>query len=302
MKNAAVLITVIAVFPSFALAENGIDKLQKIERVRQRDIEYFKSNKLESSPPVTAAISNVCQVVSRIPAPGETEGLAMDGSSLWASIDPYPYQKQIFKISSTNGGIYSSFLSPGEGPKGLALVGTSLWNVDFLDDHIYQLNKSGSIVGGVDIHPPGSNQYTMMLNSGIAWDGAGFWVTDWYSDYIYKISAVDGTSIDSFLSPLVTEPYGLAWDGTDLWISYSEGIYKIDPTTGNILIACTDSDFRYGQAYGLTWDGTYLWGGSWISDEIIKISVPPPRIPSPPPPPTDQKNFPAINFLLLGRE
>lgn len=297
MLKTSTLITLILGFSSFALADTHIDKLELIRQARQQDLEASKLDQLKTLSDSLAASANVCEVINRIPSPGETEGLTKDAGNLWTSSDPYPNLKKIFKINSTTGATYSSFLPPGEGPSGLELVDAYLWNVDFLDDHIYKLTKTGSIVGGIDIHPPsGSSQ----LNSGIAWDGTGFWVTDWYSDSIYKISPGSGDTITSFLSPLSGKPYayGLAWDGIDLWVSYSEGIYKIDPNTGNILIACTDLDFKYGKAYGLTWDGEYLWGGSWVSNEIIKISVPPSRYQ--PQPPQPEINLSAIIFLLLS--
>ena len=288
MLKTSTLFTLILGFSSFALADTHIDKLELIKQARQQDLEASKLDQLKTSSDSLVASASVCKVINRIPSPGETEGLTNDAGNLWASSDPYPSPPKIFKINSTTGATYSSFPPPGEGPMGLELVGEYLWNVDYIDNHIYKLTKTGSIVGGIDIIPPSSE--ILQFNSGIAWDGTGFWVTDWSSDFIYKISPDSGNTVTSFLSPLTSDAYGLAWDGIDLWVSSDDGIFKIDPNTGNILIACTDLDFKYGQAYGLTWDGKYLWGGSWISNEIIKISVPPSRYQPPP----------AIIFLLLS--
>jgi len=258
--------------PSAVGAENAIEKMTIIHLQHEKDIEEENSRSL-SSPEAYQQAGN-CVVVNTITAPGESCGLAWDKGNLWASIhgNAPNYPGVIFKID-TVGNILSSFGAPGQSsqgphPEGLAFDGTYLWSVDFLDNKIYKLSKSGAVIGSIPA-PYG-------IPSGLAWDGTNLWVSEWFSYRIYKLNPDNGQIVMSFNAPDFEEeyPYGLAWDGTHLWASNSNGIYKLDPITGAVLASCNDSALKYGKAYGMTWDGQYLWGGGWISDSIIKIDVP----------------------------
>ena len=200
-------------------------------------------------------------------------GLAWDGDNLWVSQadSASSYPGMILEVDS-NGNTLSFFQAPGQWengprPKGLAYDGTYLWNVDFIDEKIFKLTKTGGVISSIPA-PSG-------ISSGLAWDGEYIWVSEWDSYKIYKINPENGGIVDSFNAPDFENehPYGLAWDGTYLWSSNSNGIYKINPETGAILGACQDFDFQNGQAYGLTWDGQYLWAGSSISSTIMKIDI-----------------------------
>ncbi|MDZ7698922.1 MAG: matrixin family metalloprotease [Deltaproteobacteria bacterium] len=259
--------------PSVREAGDVIEEMRTIQLQREKDIEeeYFISLK----PPESGQANGNCVVVDTITAPDdETCGLVWDNGYLWASEggSATTYPGIIFKID-TAGNILSSFDAPGKSslgsrPMGLAFDGTYLWSVDYLDDKIYELSKSGAVIGSIPA-PSG-------ISSGLAWDGTNLWVSEWFSYKIYKLNPENGQVLMSFNAPDFEEeyPYGLAWDGTHLWVSTSNGIYMLDPATGAVLESCNDSAFKYGRAYGMTWDGQYLWGGSWVSNSIIKIDVP----------------------------
>ena len=253
-------------------AEVGMEKLATMELQRQKDMTsanfLAKLNPLESHEATGSSI-----VVDTIAAPDVSEGLAWDNGYLWTSVGHYAamYPGTIFNIDPL-GNILSSFGAPGQsslGPynSGLAHDGTYLWSVDFVDEKIYKLSKSGVVLGSIPA--PGS------LCSGLAWDGENLWVSDWFSYKIYKLDPVDGEILMSFNAPDYEKeyPYGLAWDGAYLWASNSTGIYMIDPATGAVLSSCNDTAVTNGQVYGLTWDGEYLWGGSWVSGAVIKMDV-----------------------------
>ena len=253
-------------------AEDGIKKIATMQLQRQKDMEsanfLTENNSFKSYQTTGSSI-----VVDTITAPDATEGLAWDNGYLWTSVGHYAatYPGMIFNID-TLGSVLSSFGAPGKsalGPynSGLAYDGTYLWSVDFVDEKIYKLSKSGAVFGSIPA--PGS------LCSGLAWDGENLWVSEWFSYKIYKLDPTNGQILMSFNAPDYGReyPYGLAWDGTYLWISNSRGIYMMDPETGAMLSSCNDSVVTNGQAYGLTWDGRYLWGGSWMSDTIIKMDV-----------------------------
>jgi len=266
------LVTATLMPPSAFEAENVIEKMTIIQLQREKDIEEEYSTSL--NPPESDRANGNCAVVDTITAPdNDTLGLAWDNGYLWVSEDDgTTYSGVIFKID-TDGNILSSFDAPGQsslgpGPMGLAFDGTYLWSVDFLDDKIYKLSKSGAVIGSIPA-PSG-------ISSGLVWDGTNLWVSEWFSYEIYKLNPENGQILMSFNAPDFEEeyPYGLAWDGAHLWASNSNGIYMLDPATGAVLESCNDSAFKYGKAYGMTWDGRYLWAGGWISDSIIKIDVP----------------------------
>jgi len=268
-----VLAFAITLMPCSAVgAENAIEKMTIIQLQREKDME--DDYDWRASSPEPHQTTGNCVVVDTISAPdNDTCGLAWDNGFLWASEGGLTttYPGVIFKID-TAGNILSSFDAPGQSsqgphPMGLAFDGTYLWSVDFLDDKIYKLSKSGAVIGSIPA-PSG-------IPSGLAWDGTNLWVSEWYTYKIYKLNPENGQILMSFNAPDFEEeyPFGLAWGGTHLWASTSNGIYKLDPATGAVLASCNDSAFKYGKAYGMTWDGQYLWAGGWINDSIIKIDV-----------------------------
>jgi hypothetical protein len=266
----------------------AVDEREVVNNERQKNLLRMKQEKQTMS--VEPRSDGPCRVVTRyvVDDPDfESRGLAWDSGILWSSFYDYPDNAAIYKIDIAARTVALAFSHPGKGSMGLALRGSHLWNVDFLDDTIYQLTKTGQVVGGIPA-PSG-------IATGLAWDGRNFWVTEWYDYKIYKLDPSSGAILGSLNAPSFEQnrpPYGLAWDGTALWVSDSNGIFRIDSTTGAILTSCTDSDFRFGRAFGLTWDGNYLWGAGYIENEIIKISVPGSNIPI----------SPIINLLLSTEE
>jgi hypothetical protein len=245
------------------------EKVQRLEQALERDRELalheslYESTYLSQSPYESGGS---CSIVSTIEGPSnDIQGLAYDSGNLWLSLD----SGMIVKID-LQGNMLSSFVAPGQSflgpaPMGLAYDDTYLWSVDFLDEKIYKLTKSGGVVSSISA-PSG-------IPSGLAWDGNNLWVSEWYSYKIYKINPLNGNVLSSFNAPDfgIEFPYGLAWDGTHLWSSNSNGIYMLDTNTGSVLSSCSDDEFLYGKAYGMTWDGAYLWTGGWIDRYINKV-------------------------------
>lgn len=199
------------------------DKIEIVRQKRERDIALSRSEDSHTTTDLSqlpTATSGSCTVVSTIKAPGDNNcGLAWDAGYLWVSEgwQSKSNKKKILQID-LNGKILSKLKAPGHGssigPKGLAYDGTYLWNVNFLEDEIYKLTKSGQVVGSIPA-PAG-------ISSGLAWDGNSLWVSEWYSYKIYKIDPASGEILKSFNAPDYGNefpsgvPLGLAWDGTSL--------------------------------------------------------------------------------------
>ena len=265
------LLALITMIPGTVTAADRVDKIGTIQLQWEANVQDDAVMNSKAIHTLEATDGSI--VVDTITGPDQTEGLAWDNGYLWASVGHFSatYPGMIFNID-TDGNILSSFAAPGEsalGPhnSGLAFDGTYLWSVNFLDEKIYKISESGDILGSIPA-PSG-------VSSGITWDGENLWVCEWFTYKIYKINSENGQILASFNAPDFEKsyPFGLAWDGTYLWVSNSKGIYRMDSKTGALLASCNDSALTNGLAYGLTWDGECLWGGSWISDEIIKIDV-----------------------------
>ena len=160
----------------------------------------------------------------------------------------------------------------------LAWEGNSLWVAENATSSIYKMDPlSWSVMSS--FADPGTNPW------GLAWDGVNVLNTkpslinlppdDTKEDYVYSLTTT-GQQLNSWLAPLSPNatPHGLAFDAaTDsLWLSdsYTNTIFKLNPSTGSILssLPFPDSDPR-----GLAWDGQYLWAIDNSTMLLYKLSV-----------------------------
>ena len=100
----------------------------------------------------------------------------------------------------------------------------------------------------------------------LAFDGTHLWLNDFTSKKLYKLDPLRGEVLTSL--DFVGNPRGLASDRTYLWVSVYSYIYKISPTTGEVLSSFNTSSILYN---GLEYDGTYLWGTEVYGD-IYKLN------------------------------
>ncbi|MFC1481211.1 T9SS type A sorting domain-containing protein [Candidatus Neomarinimicrobiota bacterium] len=140
---------------------------------------------------------------------------------------------------------------PVDLPSGVAWDGEYLWVSGQGSPYIFKLDTAGAVVD--TIAAPGEN------HKGLAWDGSYLWHATDYQDKIFKIDPLEGTTVDSFISPCGGIcPSGLAFDGEHLWVSsyLATTICQLDTINGNILKTIPAPS---NLARGITWDGMTLW-------------------------------------------
>ncbi len=217
-------------------------------------------------------------LVEAISSPDSSiEGIALENSGeMWVCYSSYAtvYSGKIVKIDM-GGNVLTSFNAPGKltysnlpATDGLAYDGTYLWVINWSDDNLYKITKTGEVVGSFKI--PDSSE-------SVTWDGGNLWIANSSSNKIYKIDSTTGTILHTINSPeweSGIKPDSLAYDGQYLCVSNNDGkkIYKIDPKTGEIITKYTNS-FDYGTVYALAWDGKYLLTGGSKTSAIKKYKV-----------------------------
>ncbi len=223
------------------------------------------------------AWSQELSLVETISAPDSSiEGLALDSGEIWVCYSAYAtvYKGMIVKIDMS-GNILASFKAPGKltsdsapANEGLAFDGTYLWVMNWSDDNLYKITKTGEVVSSFKI--PDSSE-------SVTWDGGNLWLTNSANNKIYKIDSTTGAILHTINSPeweSGVEPDGLAYDGQYLCVSNNNGkkIYKIDPKTGEIITTYSNT-FDYGTVYALAWDGKYLLTGGAETSAVKKYTV-----------------------------
>jgi hypothetical protein len=112
--------------------------------------------------------------------------------------------------------------------------------------------------------------------SGIAYDDGDFWVATYYPDpaTIYKVDDT-GSILQQFTAP-DDQPWDLCLENDNLWMAdyWGDTLYKIDPSTGNLLESHSSEGV---DPAGIVWDGTYLWycdnGIDYTDDYLYKIDL-----------------------------
>jgi DNA-binding beta-propeller fold protein YncE len=70
---------------------------------------------------------------------------------------------------------------------------------------------------------------------GLAWDGTHLWNAD-ANDTVYQIDPSTGAVVSSFYFVIDAAYGGITWSQDDnLWIANGNYIYKVNPTTGDIV-------------------------------------------------------------------
>jgi len=189
------------------------------------------------------------------------QGLTYDGSSLW-SADSFGFSSKIYRfdLSQTGGDSIDLTYRYYPWPRGLTYDGSAFWVADSIEDKIFQIDATGTVLGS--INSPGE------WPSGLTFDGTYFWNADETDQKIYKLD-MQGNVLDSFNSPGIS-PQGLAFDGTYLWhVDYhNDEIYKFD-TAGNLLESFDSPTFAH---FGMASDGTFLYVINF-SSEIYKLDM-----------------------------
>ena len=213
-----------------------------------------------SFPNVTPARDSVApgEIVRTIPAPGpSTDGLAWDGTHLWASDNK---TNTIYQLDPADGTVLSSFPAPpGVFPNDLTWDGENLWVAVNDGDTIYEIDTLGNVLSSFPSPSSGPD--------GLAWDGLSLWHGDFDSSQIYRLDPETGAVLDSYGA---ISPNGLTYDGSFVWYVDNEptGFYAVDPADGTLVLACAAPS---GNPRGLTFDGTYLWISESLADEIHQV-------------------------------
>jgi len=209
-------------------------------------------------------------IVDRIYESWNPTGLAWDGEHLWVSdgdliLEMYP-----------NGSIIKSFVPDIPWPYDLAWDGTHLWVAGYTDHKIYKLDTNGTIL---------SSFPAPCKPAGLAWDGENLWICAIYKTGLYKVDTMGTVLASFFTTPFggdLPVLWGLAWDGEYLWGSSQEPtykIYKIDPSTGELLSWITASgDRMMGCAWAEENGKSYLWAADWTCEswkekKIFKLQI-----------------------------
>ena len=227
---------------------------------------------------VSVAWADELALVETISSPdSDIQGLACESGYIWVSYggSASVYAGMIVKIDMS-GNVITSFNAPGKvssvsetpATAGLAFDGTYLWNINYLDNKLYKITKTGEIIGSITIP---SYCYS------VTWDGKNLWIVNKENNKVYKINQLSGEILYTIDAPgweKDIEPDGLAYDGEYLWVSnnYGKKICSVDPQSGETVTEYSNL-FSYGTAEALTWDGQYLFIGGSASSGIKKYKV-----------------------------
>jgi len=116
------------------------------------------------------------------------------------------------------------------------------------------------VVGAIDGTVYWQEDFTGVLNRGLAWDGEFFWSTGDDTEggsLLYKIAA-DTVAVEEVYPAPGHRPMDLAFDGRWLWVTDRDNgrIDRIDPETGRLTRSVGAPGFSPG---GLAWDGHAMW-------------------------------------------
>jgi glutamine cyclotransferase len=186
------------------------------------------------------------------------QGLAWDGSHLWASqILPH----RILRINPTTGEIVTN-VSCGMPFVGLVWRDNLLWGADNNDDIIRAVYPATGRTCEVFDAPHTVGEY------GMAYNGTHFFFSEWHTDNIYvlPIPTTVGEVWNQYPAPS-TWPGDLAWNGTHYFVgdSVAQKIYILHDGTFEEV---DDFDVAF-EIYGVTIVGDYLYIGQYASPYTI---------------------------------
>ena len=136
-------------------------------------------------------------------------GLTYDGEFFW--VNDFSLLKIFkFKINASNAiEIYASFDIPYKskgGTMGMTNDGQFLYLISRDRNTLYQINKTGSLVGEI-------NAKTWSLGNAIVWANGYFWST---GGNTLKKWAIDGNCVGMIFPP-AKDAWAITWDGSFLW-------------------------------------------------------------------------------------
>lgn len=91
----------------------------------------------------------------------------------------------------------------------------------------------------------------------------------------YRLDPQTGNQQDSFTLPGLSQPWGMTFDDAGyMWVvDFAERkLFKIDPTTHNIVGSFPTPNPSAGGCKGLTWDGEHLNVMGWVSPTIYQMN------------------------------
>ncbi len=211
-------------------------------------------------------------IVATYSIPESAAGLAYDGAYLYCGI--YGANgDEVYQIDTDTGSYSLLFSGPQEDAFGLTYDGVYLWTTDHPGSSstpavAMQLDMNGNLFSQFDL----PDHYM----SGIAYDDGDFWVATYYPDpaTIYKVDDT-GSILQQFTAP-DDQPWDLCLENDNLWMAdyWGDTLYKIDPSTGNLLESHSSEGV---DPAGIVWDGAYLWycdnGIDYTDDYLYKIDL-----------------------------
>ncbi|MFC2108127.1 PKD domain-containing protein [Candidatus Bipolaricaulota bacterium] len=231
-------------------------------------------------------------VIESFAAPDyDPAGLAYDGSFLWLSdwkagliyrIRPFdgfvvatfeapgvpltPLSADMSPAGSSPAGIVPAPANPAS-PGGLAWGDGALWIACLSDGKIYKVNPH--------MPPSDPNHILAELENGafdpfaLTFGGGYLWVSDLGTGLIHRVNPHTGVVVSSIDAPgiaphsaldpkgiVLVAPMGLAWDNGYLWVATGSTLYKLNPSTGDVVTSIAAPGM---SPFGLAYDGRYLW-------------------------------------------
>ncbi|HJX36987.1 MAG TPA: S8 family serine peptidase, partial [Anaerolineae bacterium] len=235
-------------------------------------------------------------VITSWPAPiGFAWGVGFDNSQVWLS-DPLVIRDYQVTVDGNLTGVEFDTSWAGEWAADFAWDdnGGMLWQVNVGGDNcIYGLDPADGTVLGTICDPDGVWNWISQRGLAYRGDTDTFYIGGWNEDIVYHVKGPSwenpGEILDQFPLPVFIS--GLAWhpDG-DLFVatnSYPDMIYKVDPTTGDILASFAHPEGGAFAGAGLATDGdgnlwmvsqntntvyladsaTPIGGASWLAEE-----------------------------------
>lgn len=246
-------------------------------------------------------------IIESLAAPGyDPSGLAFDGNSLWLSDWKTCL---IYKVRPLDGRVIASFEAPGTpltplssevsptgivpappslaSPGGLAWGDGALWVACLDDGKIYKVNPY------VPTSDPG--HILAELENGafdpfaVAFGGGYLWVSDLGTGLIHQVDPYTGVVVSSIDAPgvaphsarvidpsglVLVAPMGLAWDNGYLWVATGSTLYKLNPSTSDVVTSIAAPGM---SPYGLAYDGRYLWNADQngsLKGRLYRIAAP----------------------------
>lgn len=236
-------------FPSPEAMPMGVAWVNGSLYVVHRGASGVADNRVYELDPATGA------VVRSFLAPGQTYGLAFDGTDLWGA-DSSVSPNQVYRFD-LNGNLLQQFTAPGSPAQGVAWDAGSLW-----------VGAGGTIY---KVDPATGQTLSSFAAPGpsvraLAFDGARLWA-NFDNGVTDAIDPATGAVLRSIVRPggSAERSFGLTFDGRDLWLSNFDlgRIFRLDsgtPAARDVVLGGADvagedfADFRLGSAAGRVFD------------------------------------------------